>query len=134
MHAAAMARPSASHAGSAMFRPSQLTIASDTARIAANTSTVFRIRSRNRMPSFHGPPCESSSAAPLYLAYGRHDVRSQFRQKSGELRSAHAALLPRARGLRLSTAALRDPRRRALHLGRDLRALPAPWLGVGETR
>src|SRR4051812_23374979 len=120
MHAAAMARASASHAGSAMFRPTQLTIASDTARIAANTSTVFRIRIRNRMPPFDGAPCESSSAAPLYLAYGRHDFRSQSRQKSGELRAAHAALLPRARGLRLSTAHLGNPWRRSLHLGRDL--------------
>src|SRR5581483_11171179 len=116
MPAAATARPSASHAGSAMLRPSQLTTARDTARIAATTSTVFRIRSKVCMPPLHGAACESSSAAPLYLAYGRRDLRSQSRQKPGELRAPHAAFLPRARRLRLSTADLARPRRRALHL------------------
>src|SRR6476661_5998825 len=134
MQAAAIARPSASQAGSAMLRPSQLTTARDTARMAATKSTVFRIRSRVRMPSFDGAACESSSAAPLYLAYGRHDLRSQSRQKSGELRAAYAAFVPRARGRRLYSAHLRHPWRRALHLGRDLRALPAARLGAGEAR
>src|SRR5919199_2122077 len=126
MQTAAIASPSASHAGSAMFLPSQLTAARDTASIATRTRAVLRIRRMAfRITSFDGAPCESSSAAPLYLAYGRHDFRSQSRQKSGQLRPAHAAFLPRARRLRLSTAHLRDPRRRTLHLERNVRALPA---------
>src|SRR5436190_23844689 len=134
MQAPAIARPSASQAGAAMFRPSQLTTARDTARMAATTSTVFRIRSKVRMPPFDGAACESSSAAPLYLAYGRHDLRSQSRQKSGELRVPDAALVPGARGLRLSTAHVPHPPRRALHLGPDLCPLPAARLGACQAR
>src|ERR1051325_2455486 len=134
MQAAAIASPSASHAGSAMLRPSQLTTGSDTERIAAITSTVLRIRSKVCMPPFHGAACESSSAAPLYLAYGRHDLRSQSRQKSGELRAPYSAFVPGTGRVRLSTTHLPDPRRRALYLGRDLRALPPARLGAREAR
>ena len=56
------------------------------------------------------------------------------RQEPGQLRAADAADLPRARGLRLSDTARRGARRAALHLGRDLCALPPPGLGAGAAR
>ena len=68
MQIAAMASPSASHAGSAMLWPSQVTSASDTENMPATTRIVFR------MSLFDGAPCESSTAGPLYLAHGRVDL------------------------------------------------------------
>src|SRR5687768_6698993 len=69
----------------------------------------------------------------------RHDskgkyLRARSRQNCGELRTADAALVPRARGVRLPQQGFHHPWRAALYVEGNLRPLPAPGVGAREAR
>ena len=78
-------------------------------------------RRADRLPGMHGD--------------GRQQhLRSRARQERGELRAAHAADLPRLDRRGLPRAALGRARRAALHLARDVCALPAARLRARAAR
>src|SRR5688572_2133089 len=79
------------------------------------------------------PPREKHNPA-LYFRqheFAAQSLRNRPRQKPGQPRAADAVAVPRARGAGLPGALFGGPWRAALHLERDLRALPPPGLGAG---